>query len=265
MGTTHDIRAKGSKCLVGRLGVPKKLNRVAFKAVLMRIWRPAGRVVFKEILENLWLFEFSDVGDKQKLMAGRPWSYDRTLLILNDFDGKLAPSQMDFSVSPIWVQIHNMPLGCMNREVSFQIGSTLGKVEEVAVAEDDVGWGRYLRVRVAINLYQPLERGRTLFLTGNFCWVSFKYEKLPVFCFRCGRILHSPKGCADLHSKKMSHEEDSEGWGLGVMATCRRFMQRTGYYRGTAQCSVVISGAFRSGSDGSGTEGRNSEYGKCAG
>jgi hypothetical protein len=104
---------------------------------------------------------------------------------------------MEFSVSPIWVQIHNMPLGCMNREAGFQIGSTLGKVEDVAVAEDDVGWGWYLRVRVAINLYQPLEQGLTLLVSGNSCWVSFKYEKLPVFCFRCGRIIHGPKGCSD--------------------------------------------------------------------
>jgi hypothetical protein len=203
---------------VGRLGVLKKLNKEAFKAVLMRIWRLPGRVVFKEILENLWLFKFFDVGDKQKVMVGRPWSYDRTLLILHDFDRKLAPYQMDFSVSPIWVQIHNMPLGCMNQEVGFQIGSMLGKVEELAVAEDNVGCGRYLRIRVAINLYRPLEWGMTLFLTGNSCWVSFKYEKLIVLCFNCGRILQSPKGRSDLHSKKMSHEEGSKGWGLWLYA-----------------------------------------------
>jgi hypothetical protein len=47
---------------------------------------------------------------------------------------------MDFSLTPIWVQIHNMPIGCINREVGTQIGSSLVKVEEVAVADDDVGW-----------------------------------------------------------------------------------------------------------------------------
>jgi hypothetical protein len=57
----------------------------------------------------------------------------------------------------------------MNQVVGNQIGSTMGKVEDVAVAEDDVGWGRYLRVRVAINLFKPLERGRTLFISGNSC------------------------------------------------------------------------------------------------
>lgn len=121
--------------------MPKKLNKEAFKAILVRIWRPAGQVVFKEIQENLWLFELSEDGDKQKVLVGRPWSNDRTLLILNEFDGRISPSQLDFSFSPIWVQIHDMLLGCMNRAVGSQIGSSLGKVEDVAVIEDDAGWG----------------------------------------------------------------------------------------------------------------------------
>jgi hypothetical protein len=111
-----------------------------------------------------------------------------------------------------------MPLGCMNQVVGNQIGSTMGKVEDVAVAEDDVGWGRYLRVRVAINLFKPLERGRTLFISGNSCWVSFKYEKLPVFCLRCGYIIHGPKGCAEGSIRKPFHGEGSNGWGLWLRA-----------------------------------------------
>jgi hypothetical protein len=120
---------------------------------------------------------------------------------------------MDFSFTPIWVQIHDMPLGCMNRAVGIQIGNSIGKVEDVAVAEDDVVWGRYLRVRVAINLFQPLERGRNLKVAGNTAWVSFKYEKLLVFCFRCGRIIHGPRGCVELQTRKSSHDQGLEGWG----------------------------------------------------
>jgi hypothetical protein len=216
--TVQDLRIKGSKCLIGRLGVPKKLNKEAFKAVLMRIWRPAGKLMINEVQESLWLFEFEEDGDKRKVMAGRPWSYDRTLLILNEFDGRLAPSQMEFSCSPIWVQIHNMPLGCMNRAMGAQIGQTIGEVEDVAVAEDDVGWGRYLRVRVVINLFQPLERGRTLSISGSSCWVTFKYEKLPIFCFRCGCIIHGPKGCLEVSVRKPNHGEGSEGWGQWLRA-----------------------------------------------
>jgi len=41
-GEIEDLRANGSKCLVGRLGVPKKINREAFKTLLTRIWRWGG-------------------------------------------------------------------------------------------------------------------------------------------------------------------------------------------------------------------------------
>lgn len=59
--------------------------------------------------------------------------------MLNEFDWKIPPSKMNFSRSPIWIQFHDMPLGCMTKGVGGKIGDTLGKVEDVEVAEDDVG------------------------------------------------------------------------------------------------------------------------------
>jgi len=47
--STQELCNKGNKCLVGRLGVPKKLNNEAFKSILLRIWRPAGKMNCKEI------------------------------------------------------------------------------------------------------------------------------------------------------------------------------------------------------------------------
>lgn len=77
-----------------------------------------------------------------------------------------------------------MPMDFMNRRIGSNIGASLGKVEEVEVADDDVGWGRYLRLRVVIDLFQPLDRGRSLSLEGTSYWVKLKYEKLPAFCFK---------------------------------------------------------------------------------
>jgi hypothetical protein len=64
----------------------------------------------------------------------------------------------------------------------------MGPVEDVAVADDNVGWGKSIRIRVAIDLYQPLDRGRALILSGKSSWVSFKYEKLLTFCYKCGTV-----------------------------------------------------------------------------
>jgi hypothetical protein len=106
-----------------------------------------------------------------------------------------------------------MPLECMNRGVGTKIGESLGRVQEVAVAADDVGWGRYLRIQVEIDLYKPLERGRALLFAGESVWVTFKYEKLPAFCFKCGRILHETRGCPTSSAKRANHKEGAWGWG----------------------------------------------------
>ena len=191
----EEARQKGRNCLVGGLLTDKKVNKEAFKNVLSRIWRVDGYVAFKEIQDNLWIIEFSDEKVKKRVMAGRPWSFDRHILVLKDFDGRVPPTRMDFMQSTFWIQVHDMPLICMFRAVGKKIGESLGHFEEVDVDDDGAGWGRSLRIRVTLGLTKPLEYGRELLIGGDSIWVSFKYEQLPLFCFHCGRIIHKTKGC----------------------------------------------------------------------
>lgn len=80
--------------MVGKIWAEKSVNKEAFRSMLSRIWQLAGQVVFKELLNNLWLFEFTKVDDKQRVLEGRPWSFDHQALILNDFDGRTPLSLM---------------------------------------------------------------------------------------------------------------------------------------------------------------------------
>jgi hypothetical protein len=195
---------KGKRCLVGKLWPGKRANKEAFIIVLSRIWRTRKSVVFKELQENLWLFEFEEVDDMKRVKEGRPWSFGRQILVLNDFDGRVTPSKMDFTQSPFWIQIHDMPLLCMIKGVGIRIGDSLGDLEDV----DVVGWGRCLRIRVTLNVMQPLERGRALEVDGKTSWVSFRYEKLPQFCFNCGSLVHGEKGCLVPRPTRRSSEEE---------------------------------------------------------
>lgn len=38
------------------------------------------------------------------------------------------------------------------------IEKTIGKVLEIDVEDDDIGWGRFLRVMIELNLTKPLAR-----------------------------------------------------------------------------------------------------------
>lgn len=73
------------------------------------------------------------------------------------------------------------------------IGESIGDVEEVDTSE----WGRWLRIRVAVDLAKPLMRGRRLSLPGGDKILAlFRYERLPDFCYVCGRVDHMERDCS---------------------------------------------------------------------
>jgi len=61
-----------------------------------------------------------------------------------------------FTNASFWIQIHGLPLWRMNRANVKAIGTTLGTLEQVHVECR----GRYIWVRVNIDIFKPFCRGR---------------------------------------------------------------------------------------------------------
>jgi hypothetical protein len=114
---TADLRVHSGRCLVGKLLSDRLIQREAFRSLMSKLWRTVGKLVFKEMLENLWLIEFSSELDKQRVLKGRLWLFDRSVLVLKDVDEGIPHSRMVFASSPFWVQMHEMLLVCMSREI----------------------------------------------------------------------------------------------------------------------------------------------------
>lgn len=112
------------------------------------------------------------------------------------FDGLTPPPQkMNFNSERLWVQMHDLPLVCMNREQGQILGGTIGRVVEVDTKVDESGWGMFLSILIEINFLKPLVRGRTIIIKEKAHWIPIKYEKLPHFYFRCGCMVHNESGC----------------------------------------------------------------------
>jgi hypothetical protein len=90
------------------------------------------------------------------------------------------------------------------------------------LAGDGAGWGRCLHLRVHIDLTKPLERGRALHLGGQSYWVMFKYEKLPMFCFSCGRVVHGRLGCLARREATLHAAAEKKEWGTWLRVEVRR-------------------------------------------
>lgn len=93
---------------------------------------------------------------------------------MKPFDGFTQIRLMEFDEESMWIQLHNLPLAGMNRLSGERIGSSIGRVEEVDVEDDDIGWGSYLQVKVCLKLTKPIAHGRTITIKGLKIWVLIK-------------------------------------------------------------------------------------------
>ena len=76
-----------------------------------------------------------------------------------------------------------------------KICGMIGTVHEPAEGSATEGDG-FIRVRVTIDMSQPLSRGKVISLeSGKELWVSFKYERLSNLCYWCGSLMHDDKDC----------------------------------------------------------------------
>lgn len=109
-GTTQAAREIGKNCLVMKILTQNSINTEALRKTMRLVWKPNKGVRIFDIEEELFLVEFGYKKDKQRVLEMCPWSYDKNLVLLKDFNGDLVPKDIRLHWSHFWVQIHNLPL-----------------------------------------------------------------------------------------------------------------------------------------------------------
>ena len=196
--STRAAKEVGKYCVVMKILTQRSINLDALRKNMRMLWKTNKGVRISKIDDELFLVEFGDGKDKKKVVEMCPWSYENQLVLMQDFEGELTPKEIDIRWAPFWIQIHNLPLKCRTKETGWAIGSSVGLVLDVDVPESGVQWGKCLRVRVRIDATKRLVRGKKITIEeGDSRWVSFKFERLPNFCYRCGLLNHALKDCKE--------------------------------------------------------------------
>lgn len=186
-------------CLVGKVAQNKSLAAPIIQNILMAAWKTRAPFHVVDWNNNVFLFQFENEEDKRDVYLESPWSITNSLLNLQPLKEGMTVSEVDFSTCPMWVQIHGLPVEKMTRANAEIIGKRLGRLLALETASDNFLLARsFLRVRVEVNINQALVKG--FWLKGKADssrdrWISYKYERLPDFCYACGRIGHDKKGC----------------------------------------------------------------------
>ncbi|XP_058732855.1 uncharacterized protein At4g02000-like [Vicia villosa] len=208
-------------CLIGRFLCDRAIHVRSMKARLGDLWRPVKGVTIKEAKDGLFLFHFAHNLDMEAAIKGGPWTFDSYLLILERVRLGVHIENIPLFHVDFLVQIHNLLTGLMMEKVGRTMANFIGSFVEYDKNNNTSFWRQYMRLRVRIDVRQPLkQQTRVKNKGGKWCIVKFKYEKLSLFCFVCGILGHSENKCEIRFS--MEEDDGSRGWSNDLRADLRR-------------------------------------------
>ncbi|KAK6124740.1 hypothetical protein DH2020_041516 [Rehmannia glutinosa] len=151
-----------SLSLVGRVLANRVINFDSIADLYKRLWNPRDGLICKLLAENTVLFQFRNLIDRQKVINGSPWLFDKFLHALSDMNVSQIGSKLDITSCPFWVRLHDVPIGLINKSFATEAGNIIGKFITVDTDSDGLSIGRFLRIRVDINISKPLRRSVTV-------------------------------------------------------------------------------------------------------
>ncbi|XVF50675.1 hypothetical protein PTKIN_Ptkin04bG0121000 [Pterospermum kingtungense] len=196
----------GESCLIGKLMLKKPYNLDAMKTALMKAWLISTELNIREIGHRLFIFNFQSEMKKGKVILRQPWFFNKALLILKEFDGSEELESLDISHCPFWVQIYGFPIRFISEKIGVVVGEKIGEVLAVDTDDQKRAWGKWMKVRINVHVYTPLEKECWISLPdGRKIWLTFKFEKLPDFCFVCGYLSHLENDCDKAVAMQMAY------------------------------------------------------------
>lgn len=199
--------------VVGKLLSERPAHASVIGQTLGRFWCPIKGLGCKELDENILLFTFRQASGWRRALEEGPWWFDKELLVMEEYDPDKTVDEYEFNLIPIWIRVFGLPLGSMNRTMGELIGKDFHEVLDVDVGHNGTAVGKFLRVKVRLDITEPLMRGFMLDrekdkvkdgegVSGNdmnkkkrLLWCRFEYEYMPDFCYTCGVIGHGEKEC----------------------------------------------------------------------
>ncbi|KAL2941610.1 hypothetical protein RDABS01_029960 [Bienertia sinuspersici] len=174
----------------------------------VRIWNPKHGCEANIIGNKTFFFQFHHWRDKQFVMEEQPWHFDHHVLIVDNVIGTIKPSEIPLFEVPFWVRVYDLPFKGRNNELNAKsIGEKVGSYMGIDKS-DVIGITKSLRIRVKVDATKPLCSLVDLKMrNGEKTKVPIKYEKLPVFCYVCGRLGHGEKDCDEVRQGRRCSEK----------------------------------------------------------
>ncbi|KAK1560673.1 hypothetical protein Q3G72_029522 [Acer saccharum] len=87
MELKHHGKHKMALSLSGKMLSTKLINGKAFMSLIARVWQVRECKEIENVSRNVFTFTFMNEEDKRKVLAGGHWTFDRSLIVLEEPTG----------------------------------------------------------------------------------------------------------------------------------------------------------------------------------
>ncbi|XP_019150072.1 PREDICTED: uncharacterized protein At4g02000-like [Ipomoea nil] len=193
--------------LIGRFLTDRTIKFDHMQQVMALVWRPVKGMCAVALTEDLFLFQFPHPKDRQRVLDDGPWSFENHILVCENVPPEMRPEDVQLDSITFWVQIHGLPAVYVTSDFIAKIGNYVGSF----VAIDPGNFGGSLksfhRIRVKLMIASPLKRRMKLLRKdGTIQWITFRYERLSIFCLCCGLLGHTDKFCSKVYEEGIQPE-----------------------------------------------------------
>ena len=97
--------------------LPKLSHRFGDRRMVFKVKKEGDHVV---------LFTFDNKEELDKILAAKPWSFDKHLIMLQCYNKDIDLFDMKFNLVTFWVQVHDIPIRFRMRTVAEKICGAVG-------------------------------------------------------------------------------------------------------------------------------------------
>uniref|UniRef100_A0A803PWX1 Reverse transcriptase domain-containing protein n=1 Tax=Cannabis sativa TaxID=3483 RepID=A0A803PWX1_CANSA len=190
----------GEKSLVGRIVSKQNVSVGLFRTMFSRMWKSIGDWKVKSLDENkeaqYFGLSFNSRAEAKRTLEKQPWLFNGGMLVLEEWptSGQWRDARLD-TIS-CWVRMKGLPLKAITLNNIQRLGNLAGKVEDIVWNNpQQIFLNGYVRVKIGFPIQREVFVGRYIPVDGDKRWVQFKFDKLPLICFKCGFWGHDQLNC----------------------------------------------------------------------